>query len=131
MKVWFLILPAGATLLAGCGQMASPENPAIEIRGEPIRRAASKNPPVAAAETIAPKTEPRDSRGEADLAGYAAAGFDKLSGYAFEVSDDLLGPVTNEFAAAEVLLKTDARIPPAVHALNNKRVAIQGFMLPL
>ena len=62
---------------------------------------------------------------------YLAAGFDKLSGYSFEVSDELLGPITNEVAAALATVKTDAMIPKSVHELNNKRVALKGFMLPL
>ncbi|MEY2407438.1 MAG: uncharacterized protein QOF48_108 [Verrucomicrobiota bacterium] len=58
-------------------------------------------------------------------------GFDKLSAYKFEVSDDLLGPVTNSVEAAAATLQTEAMIPAAIRALDGKHVAIKGFMLPL
>lgn len=61
--------------------------------------------------------------------GFAQVGFEQLAGYAIEVTDELLGPVTNDLAA--VSAKTDALIPPAIKALNEARVAVKGFMLPL
>jgi hypothetical protein len=56
-------------------------------------------------------------------------GFDKLSSFNFEISDDLLGPVTNDLAAASA--KTDGMIPTPVKAFDKKRVELKGFMLPL
>jgi hypothetical protein len=56
-------------------------------------------------------------------------GFDKLSGYGIEISDELLGPVTNDLAAIKT--KTEALIPDTVKAYSKKRVSLRGFMLPL
>ncbi len=74
-------------------------------------------PPVVPA--VAPAKEPE----------YFTAGFDILSGYNIEVSDELLGPVTNN--VAEISAKTEALIPEKVRALNQKKIALKGFMLPL
>ncbi|MGH8248133.1 MAG: DUF3299 domain-containing protein [Gammaproteobacteria bacterium] len=115
--------------LTGCGEKPSDDPPAAEIRGTPIARpiaklatnsAARTNPvPPAAASSVPTTARP----------GYVTANFDKLAGFSFEISDELLGPVTNDLAA--VVAKTDAMIPESVHALNNRSVAIKGFMLPL
>jgi hypothetical protein len=56
-------------------------------------------------------------------------GFDKLSGYPIEISDELLGPVTNNLA--EISARTDALIPASVKAYSKKPVSLRGFMLPL
>jgi hypothetical protein len=56
-------------------------------------------------------------------------GFDQLSGYTFDVTDELLGPVTNDLAVAAE--KTNARIPEKVKSFDRKKVALRGFMLPL
>lgn len=55
--------------------------------------------------------------------------FEELAGYTFEVSDELLGPVTNDVAAATQ--KTNAQIPEKVKAYDQRKVALKGFMLPL
>src|SRR5262245_7664682 len=55
------------------------------------------------------------------------AGFDRLAGYNFEMSDALLLPQTNRAGT----ITADAQIPAAVKALDKKRVALRGFMLPL
>jgi hypothetical protein len=60
-------------------------------------------------------------------AEYSLAGFDQLAGYTFEMTDDLLLPRTNNAPA----ITADAQIPAAVKALDQKRVALRGFMLPL
>jgi len=61
--------------------------------------------------------------------GYPLVGFDRLAGYTIEISDELLGPVTNELAAAKA--KTEALIPDSVKAYSQKHVSLRGFMLPL
>jgi hypothetical protein len=119
--------------LAGCGQKPAAEVVAPEIRGEPIAPLAARPslPASASSNTTAvsivppnPKPETRNSE-----PAFALAGFDILSGYYIEISDELLGPVTNNLA--EVSAKTDALIPAKVKALDKKRVALKGFMLPL
>jgi hypothetical protein len=122
-------LALAALALAGCGEKASNDSPAAEIRGTPIAR------PVAAPVTnSALRTNPRPPAAAVSAltsakSGYVTANFDKLASFSFEISDDLLGPVTNDLAA--VVAKTDGMIPEFVHALNNQNVAIKGFMLPL
>ena len=61
--------------------------------------------------------------------GYTGVGFDKLSGYAFDLPEDLLLAQTNQLA--EVRARTDGQIPEKVKALNQQKVAVKGFMLPL
>jgi hypothetical protein len=118
-------------ITSGCGEKPAAKAPESEIRGQPIAPVAAKvstAAPVAsniAAVVVAPvKPAPVAAAPE-----FAAAGFDILSGYTIEVSDELLGPVTNDLAA--VTAKTEALIPNAVKALDQKKVALKGFMLPL
>ena len=122
-----------AALVAGCGRKPAAEVVAPEIRGEPIAPLAAKvsAPAAGSSNSLAagvtpanPKPETRNSE-----PAFALAGFDILSGYNIEISDELLGPVTNNLA--EVSAKTEALIPAKVKALDKKSVALKGFMLPL
>ena len=61
--------------------------------------------------------------------GYIGVGFDKLSGYAFDLPEDLLLAQTNRLDEARQ--RTDGQIPEKVKALNQQKVAVKGFMLPL
>lgn len=56
---------------------------------------------------------------------YAKIGFDELASYNFEVDDT---PATNVTPATD---KANIQIPGAVKALDQKKVSITGFMLPL
>jgi hypothetical protein len=122
-RLLFVLLAAAA--FTGCGRKPSAEAPVAEIRGTPIaQRVEKSNAPAAVAPAPAPVKEAASAP-----AGVVTANFDKLAGYSFEISDELLGPITNDVAwAAE---KTSAMIPEPVRALNNKEVSIKGFMLPL
>ena len=121
---------AAVVALVGCSQKPSAESPIAEVRGQPITRntappATSSNAPAG---NVATATDPQPETRNAEP-DFAIAGFDILSGYNIEISDELLGPVTNDLAA--VSAKTEALIPPKVKALDKKRVALKGFMLPL
>jgi hypothetical protein len=122
-----VVVAVGA--LIGCEKPAA-KAPPTEIRGQPITPISVKAPAssnsTATVATFAsnPKPETRNAEPEFPLAG-----FDILSGYTIEISDELLGPVTNDVAA--VSAKTDALIPAKVKAFDKKRVALKGFMLPL
>jgi len=98
----------------------------VEVRGQPIASvpSVSSNTPIASLALVSPKPETRNAEPD-----FAAAGFDILSGYEIQISDELLGPVTNDLAA--ISAKTEALIPPKVKALDQKRVVLKGFMLPL
>ena len=132
----------GLLALIGCGKEAV--TAPAEIRGEPIAPLAAKaSTPTAASSNAAattsvpadpkPDSPPRSALAEQGTRNaepdFASAGFDILSGYNIEISDELLGPVTNNLA--EVSAKTDALIPAKVKAFDKKRVALKGFMLPL
>jgi hypothetical protein len=121
-----------AASLAGCEKPAAKAAP-VEVRGTPITPISAKASPSAAASSnsVAPlaksgNPEPETRNAEPE---FPLAGFDILSGYPIEISDELLGPVTNDVAA--VSAKTDALIPAKVKAFDKKRVALKGFMLPL
>ena len=115
--------------LAGCGGKPEAVTAASTppARGEPIMPAKTV-PTNAGAIVAAPAAKtPEPVATTAD--GFMVVGFEKLAGYSIEVPDDLLGPLTNEAAAAAA--KTDAMIPEPVRALDKKRVSLKGFMLPL
>ena len=121
-----LVLVLIATL-AGCGDRPSAETPVAEIRGTPIAQKAQKSSTNApsAVTPAAVLLEEKDSA----TPGFITANFDRLAGYAFEVTDEMLGPITN--AVDEAAAQTDAMIPEPIRSLNGKPVAIKGFMLPL
>lgn len=129
VPVWVLgsaILSITSVVIVGAFANAvrmasSPTNSFDDIRGEPIVAALVTNTSAPATNVIvtqspAPQVE----------SGYLNVGFDKLSGYQIEVSDELLGPQTNK-----VSLSANAQIPEPVKELNNKKVSLRGFMLPL
>jgi hypothetical protein len=115
MKVAVLLLVCCA--FVGC-KRESVQDPAAEIRGQPIASTSISNAPA-----VTNTTAKVQKIGE-----YHLVGFDKLSAYSFEVSDDLLAPVTNNAAMAQ---RVDSQIPAKVKAFNDKLVALTGFMLPL
>ena len=124
-----IALAFAVVAITGCGEKASNEASAAEIRGTPIARPVAKPATNSAAPTNPLPPAAAASSPTSAKPGYLPANFDKLASFSFEISDELLGPVTNDLAA--VVAKTDAMIPESVHALNNQSVAIKGFMLPL
>ena len=142
--------------MIGCDRPVARDSAPAELRGEPIRPAAvaavnvltsasaGTNRASALAPTAAPiapvaPVAPVAVAGSAPSATvvsaagkgeeFAAIGFEKLSGYPFEVPDDLLAPPSNQVAQATA--RTEAQIPKEVKALDRRRVALKGFMLPL
>jgi hypothetical protein len=140
-----------AGLLAGCGRQPAASTAIADVRGEPIVPSAVAKVRVStpdASAPVAPDSSVRDalpaSSAPAAPTSVASAakpepkssdpsfplvGFDKLSSYPIELSDELLGPVTNNLAA--VTARTEALIPDSVKAFSKKRVSLRGFMLPL
>ena len=115
---------AVALIVGGCRKRPKATEPVGEIRGQPIVATLTTNTSAPATNgTTAASPAPPTLQAEA---GYLNVGFDKLSGYQIEVSDDLLGPQTNK-----VPLSADAQIPELVKELNNKKISLRGFMLPL
>lgn len=60
--------------------------------------------------------------------GYRRIGFDTLSAFSFEVTEEMANGSNNLATASDV---TWAKIPAAVLALDGRLVAIRGFLLPL
>ena len=60
---------------------------------------------------------------------FKVVGFEKLSAFEFEMSDDILNPPTE--SDTNISARTEAMIPDGVRAFDNQRVALKGFMLPL
>jgi hypothetical protein len=112
-----------AMLLQSCDRGKDAAEPSREIRGEPIaaKTAPSTNEAPAATNAAAIAAAQPDSTG-----GYLNVGFEKLSGYQIEISDELLGPQTNK-----TVITADVQIPAPIKELNNKKISLRGFMLPL
>jgi hypothetical protein len=55
------------------------------------------------------------------------AGFDKLAGFPFKVTDDMIIGTGDALANSRDI---NTQIPPSVKALDEKEVSITGFMLP-
>ena len=99
-------------------------------RGEPIKPIAPKGQPI---KPLAPGAKP--SAAEPSSAGKEGAlaknedqlvvGFDKLSGFKYEVPDE--NP-DSPFAKGK---DPDTQIPDTIKAFSGKRVSLKGFMLPL
>ena len=112
-------------LLAGCGRDATPvaSDAAGDIRGTPINSPVVTNQPVAATSNtaaVAAASAPQVQD------GYLEVGFEKLSGYNIEVSDELLGPQTNK-----TVLSANDQIPSPIKEFDKKKISLRGFMLPL
>jgi hypothetical protein len=61
--------------------------------------------------------------------GFLGVGFDRLSAFNFEVTDDILQ--SSNTNAAQVASRTAEQIPQTVMSYDQKRIALKGFMLPL
>ena len=108
----------------------SPKQEAIPTAVETVA-AATPPPPSAVSQPEGPGTAPTataDPSPTAPSDEFLQVGFDKLAGFNFEVSEELLtGKGTNGLAA----LNSADQIPAGVKAFDSKRVAVKGFMLPL
>jgi hypothetical protein len=113
----FAIVLLMSLVLIGC-KRESANTIVGDIRGQPISGSGSSNAPATANATAKIQK----------IGEYQLVGFDRLSGYGFEVSDELLAPATNNAAMAQ---RVDSQIPATVKAFNDKPVALKGFMLPL
>jgi hypothetical protein len=111
-------------VLHGCGK----QQESGDIRGTPI----AAKPASAEGTNLASATPPASTNTVTATAppalsgGYAPVGFEQLSGYQIEISDELLGPQTNK-----TVLTADGQIPEPIKELNNRKISLRGFMLPL
>jgi hypothetical protein len=128
--------------LAACSpkEEAISTPPAAEIKGKPIARAPETNSltstqAITAATTASTNTSstqssvlsPQSLSQSATntpielIDGYAKVGFDKLSAFHYVMPDEL--SATNQ--------PPKDQFPPAIKSLNEKPIALRGFMLPL
>jgi hypothetical protein len=129
VKFRAVYLAALATVvLHGCGKQEDSGEPAGEIRGTPIaaKPASAEGTNVASATPAVSTNTVTATAPSAVSGGYAPVGFEQLSGYQIEISDDLLGPQTNK-----TVLTADGQIPEPIKELNNRKISLRGFMLPL
>jgi hypothetical protein len=103
----------------------------IELNGK--FALAPENPAAAANASPAPSAtaESSSTKGNVgtDSDGFQTVGFERLSAYEFEVSDEVMNPSTN--APVDLAARTESQIPQEIKALNQTRIALRGFMLPL
>src|SRR5881394_2495004 len=102
---WILAVAGG---LVACQREPAVTAPAGEVRGAPINasptRSAAVAPVAARPAASAPLPAPASASAlhaafDGAPGAYPPLGFDKLAGYPIEISDELLGPATNNVAA--------------------------------
>ncbi len=130
-----LFLAVGAFGAASSAQPAAEQKPPAKIQGQAIEAAApsaTSAPPAAAAkiDTIAAKTPAAATNTPAPAAfpvkaGYLVVDFDRLAAFDFDPpsSDATILPGKADPA--------DALIPADIKALDNKKVLLRGFMMPV
>lgn len=133
---------AGIALLAMALLVVPIGSPSQMVKAQVVHKKATDSAlkihtvstPPAVASTLPPRSPPtREAPGPTASAQAAAqpaclsVGFDQLSGFPFDVTDQMLAAPTNAAAAS---LKTLAQIPDAIKALNDKEVSVRGYMLP-
>jgi hypothetical protein len=138
-----------AALLAGCSEKP-PETSGTDapVQGEliatpaPAEKPAQMTAPPERPAEPAPKVEPSTVAATAPAAAdvsaapaagakegeYLTVGFDKLAGFEYEMPDETNVSATNAPPGEPVARE---QIPADIKALNAKRVALKGFMLPL
>src|SRR4030095_12021278 len=70
-------------------------------------------------------TRPIETSPEQKIGEHLIVGFDKLASFKYEMPDDLLK--TNQVG----WIKSDDQIPKEIKALDEKQIALKGYMLPL
>jgi len=149
------VLAAVSVHFVGCSSSTSPApdeaKGAAEIRGEAIGAppVAATNAPQPAATAVAaapeaepapapvaavastppaaPAAQPAEAEPAVDEKGFLNVGFEKLSSFNFVVSDEQMLN-TNETESAT---SPGDQIPKEIRSLNQKRIGLKGFMLPL
>lgn len=129
--VWYFTSGGGA----GGGAAALPERLA-PVRGEAFLAPASKRaqisepaPAAAAAKTPEPQAPAASKPPATDEKGYEHVDFDVLGGFIYEPPDPLEASAVER---PDALLETPKNfIPDTVTKYKGKRVAVQGFMMPI
>ena len=124
-----LVIPVGSPSQMVKAQIVHPRTTESALKTHTM------STPPAVASTLRPTSLPTAEAPALTSGAKAAArparlsvGFDQLSSFAFEVTDQMVDAPTN---AAAVSLKTLAQIPEGIQALNGKEVSVRGYMLPM
>ncbi len=102
----------------------------ISTNDAPAKDSAKPEPTVAQRETPSPSTEkaasPKDEPADSAAVEFLSVSFERLASFTFEIPDDQ--PSTNSVAQPS---QSKDQIPATVKALDQRKVALKGFMLPL
>lgn len=120
-------------LFAPAHLIAGPSTTPV-ARGEPIggppqpnvSAATNADKSVVGSSTVSTTNSDAAATGKNDQ--FVVTGFDKLAAFNFDAGTD--APISAD-NAAETSRKIMAQIPATVKALNEKQVAVRGFMLPM
>jgi hypothetical protein len=128
-RLRFAMLTLAWLGLAGCERRPSAldakgRGDSPEVRGNPITTSSSTNSVRTA--TNAPFVPADFSRPDQVENGLVQLGWDKLSGFKFDVHE-----VSSETNIGRALIKSDDTIPVPMKAYDGKRVSVTGFILPL
>ncbi len=137
------MLAVGIAMLAMALLVVPIGSPSQMVKAQMVHKKANESAPKthtmptppAVAPTFPPRSLPTAEAPAPTASAQAVAqpaclsvGFDQLSGFPFEVTDQMVDAPKN---AAEASLKTLAQIPDGIKALNEKEVSVRGFMLPM
>ena len=129
------LIAGAATLFLSrslASRRAAEDNAPLDIRGQPIQPLATSRPseanPAQPAARVAAKIAPVETALKSASSGedFISVGFDKLASFNFEMPEEPFP--TNQTAAT---LAPKDQIPAEIKAFHQKRIALQGFMLPL
>ena len=120
---------AWMALSTGCDKPAAPAAVAKPVRGAAIQSLTNAAPAAtnATVATLAPAAPVKEER----IGEHLVVGFDRLASFTYEMPEDVPATATNKPPATA---KPDApkdQIPAAIRGLNNQKIALKGFMLPL
>lgn len=122
-------VPEASTPAVAVGANAPDEAGALESKSSADGPDAGQPSLVANIEKEKNAGETFPSAVEGDGDEFKTVGFEKLSAFEFEMSDDILNPPAE--SDTNITARTEAMIPEEVRAYDKKRVALKGFMLPL
>lgn len=110
-------------VLAACGQKEeAPARPLAEVKGKPIVSAPVTNAAIIQTQAVVVAAAPvATNAAPQEVNGYVQVGFDKLSSFHYIMPDE--ASPTNQPPADQ--------FPVAIKSLNDKTIALRGFMLPL
>ena len=107
--------------LAGCSQQNefAPAKAVAEIKGKPIAETTVTNASVSTQKVVVASVATNSA--PVEINGYAKVGFDKLASFHYVMPDEV--SPTNQ--------PPKDQFPPLIKSLDDKPIALRGFMLPL